>query len=280
MPTIDKVGVSHRISSDAERKRLRKIVDQAGPRTPGSSSGPRPRGRRRRDPRRRRLPAQALGPDHQEERETRAPALIYADLDLVLRSVRDLLRDNVAEMIVDSEEQYARARRFAGAFMPKYVERIKLYQGRTPVFDATGHRGGASARIHRRVPLKSGGSLVIDQGEALTAIDVNTGSFVGKDDLEKTITSNNLEACDEVAASSGCATSAASSSSTSSTWRRRPTARWCGRPSRRRWPRLDPLQRHQDQRARPGRDDAASGPGIAACRCSPRSARSARGAGW
>ena len=70
--------------------------------------------------------------------ETRAPALIYADLDLVLRSVRDLLRDNISEMVVDSEEQYARARRFAGAFMPKYVERIKHYQGRQPIFDAFG----------------------------------------------------------------------------------------------------------------------------------------------
>jgi Ribonuclease G/E len=102
-------------------------------------------------------------------------------------------------MILDNEEQYTRARRFAGAFMPKYVERIKHYQGRQPVFDAFGIEEALRAAIHRRVPLKSGGSLVIDQGEALTAIDVNTGSFVGKDDLEKTITRNNLEACDEVA---------------------------------------------------------------------------------
>ena len=200
MPTIDKVGVSHRIGSDAERKRLRKIVDGARPKDAGFI-----------------IRTAAEGADDDEIRddvdyllklwdqiikksaETRAPALIYADLDLPLRTVRDLLRDNVVEMIVDSEEQYARARRFAGAFMPKYVERIKLYQGRTPVFDAMGIEEALRAAIHRRVPLKSGGSLVIDQGEALTAIDVNTGSFVGKDDLEKTITKNNLEACDEVA---------------------------------------------------------------------------------
>jgi ribonuclease G len=200
MPTIDKVGVSHRISSEAERKRLRKIVDEARPKDAGFI-----------------IRTAAEGADDDEIRddvdyllklwdqiirksaETRAPALIYADLDLPLRTVRDLLRDNVVEMIVDSEEQYARARRFAGAFMPKYVERIKLYQGRTPVFDALGIEEALRAAIHRRVPLKSGGSLVIDQGEALTAIDVNTGSFVGKDDLEKTITKNNLEACDEVA---------------------------------------------------------------------------------
>jgi ribonuclease G len=200
MPTIDKVGVSHRISSDAERKRLRKIVDEARPKDAGFII---------------RTAAEKADDDEirddvdyllklwdqiiKKSNETRAPALIYADLDLVLRSVRDLLRDNVTEMVVDSEEQYARARRFAGAFMPKYVERIKLYQGRTPLFDSLGIEEALRAAIHRRVPLKSGGSLVIDQGEALTAIDVNTGSFVGKDDLEKTITKNNLEACEEVA---------------------------------------------------------------------------------
>jgi ribonuclease G len=200
MPTIDKVGVSHRISSDGERKRLRKIVDSARPRGAGFI-----------------VRTAADGADEQEIRDdvdyllklwdqilgkteqTKAPALVYADLDLVLRSVRDLLRDNVAEMMIESDEQYQRARRFAAAFMPKYTERIKLYQGRTPLFDAYGIEEALRAAIHRRVPLKSGGSLVIDQGEALTAIDVNTGSFIGKDDLEKTITRNNLEACDEVA---------------------------------------------------------------------------------
>jgi ribonuclease G len=200
MPTIDKVGVSHRIASDTERKRLRKIVDSARPRDAGFI-----------------IRTAAEGADDQEIRDdvdyllklwdqirqksaqTKAPALVYADLDLVLRSVRDLLRDNVNEMVIESEEQYGRARRFATAFMPKYTERIKLYQGRTPLFDAYGIEEALRAAIHRRVPLKSGGSLVIDQGEALTAIDVNTGSFIGKDDLENTITRNNLEACDEVA---------------------------------------------------------------------------------
>jgi ribonuclease G len=200
MPTIDKVGVSHRIASDSERKRLRKIVDSARPKDAGFI-----------------IRTAAEGADDQEIRDdvdyllklweqirqkssmTKAPALVYADLDLVLRSVRDLLRDNVAEMVIESDEQYQRARRFATAFMPKYTDRIKLYQGRTPLFDAYGIEEALRAAIHRRVPLKSGGSLVIDQGEALTAIDVNTGSFIGKNDLEKTITANNLEACDEVA---------------------------------------------------------------------------------
>jgi ribonuclease G len=200
MPTVDKVGVSHRIASDTERKRLRRIVDSIRPKDAGFI-----------------IRTAAEGADDDEIRDdvdylvklwdqiikksgdTRAPNLIYADLDLVLRSVRDMLRDNISEMLIDSEEQYARARRFAGAFMPKYVERIKHYSGRQPLFDALGVEEALRAAIHRRVPLKSGGSLVIDQGEALTAIDVNTGSFVGKDNLEATITRNNLEACEEIA---------------------------------------------------------------------------------
>jgi ribonuclease G len=83
--------------------------------------------------------------------------------------------------------------------MPSYVPRIKLYEGRRPIFDHFGIEEALRSALHRNVPLKSGGSLVIEQGEALTAIDVNTGSFVGEADLETTITQNNIEACHAVA---------------------------------------------------------------------------------
>src|SRR5690606_22410798 len=106
--------------------------------------------------------------------EVKAPALLYADLDLLLRCVRDSLRDDVTEILIDNEQQFERARRFCGAFMPRYVERVKHYQGRSPIFDAYNLEEQLRRAIHRRVPLKSGGSLVIDQGEALTAIDINT----------------------------------------------------------------------------------------------------------
>jgi ribonuclease G len=202
MPTLDKVGVSHRVSSEGERRRLRDIVNQARPRGAGFI-----------------VRTAADGADAQEIRDdvdylvklwdqlgdkaasVKAPALLYADLDLLLRCIRDLLRDNVSEIMIDSEQAYERARRFCSAFMPKYVERVKQYQGRSPIFDAYNLEEQLRRAIHRRVPLRSGGSLVIDQGEALTAIDVNTGSFVGKGsgDLEDTITKNNLEACGEVA---------------------------------------------------------------------------------
>ena len=200
MPTLDRVGVSHRIGSDKERRRLRRIVDEARPEGAGFI-----------------IRTAADGADEQElkddveyllrlweeigrrEKGSSKPGLLYQDLDLGLRVVRDMLRDDVSELLIDDEEQYARAKRFTEAFMPSYTERVKQYDGRTPIFDAYGIESQLRASLSRRVPLKSGGSLVIDQGEALTAIDVNTGSYVGKQDLESTITANNLEACQAVA---------------------------------------------------------------------------------
>lgn len=200
MPNLDKVGVSHRIASEKERRRLRNIVNDAKPDGAGFI-----------------IRTAAEGADEQElrddvdyllrlweeigrrEKGSKKPGLLYQDLDLVLRVVRDMLRDEVSEIVIDEPEQHARALRFTEAFMPTYSERVKLYEGRSPIFDAFGIESQLRAALSRRVPLKSGGSLVIDQGEALTAIDVNTGSFVGKQDLESTITANNLEACEAVA---------------------------------------------------------------------------------
>lgn len=200
MPTLNKIGVSHRISSEKERRRLRKVVDDARPDGAGFI-----------------IRTAAEGADEQEvkddvdylvrlweeigrrEKSSSKPGLLYQDLDLTLRAVRDLLRDDIEEIIIDDEEQHTRARRFTEAFMPTYSERVKRYEGRSPVFDSFGIEAQLRASLSRTVPLKSGGSLVFDQGEALTAIDVNTGSYVGKQDLESTITANNLEACETVA---------------------------------------------------------------------------------
>jgi ribonuclease G len=128
------------------------------------------------------------------------PGLVYADLDLALRTVRDLMRENTTELVIDDEDQHDRLKKFTMAFLPRFGERIKRYEGRRPIFDHYHIEPALRMAVARKVPLRSGGSLVIDQGEALTAIDVNTGSFTGKgSDLEDTVTSNNLEACDEVA---------------------------------------------------------------------------------
>jgi ribonuclease G len=129
----------------------------------------------------------------------RAPNLLYNDLDLLLRTVRDLFTTDVEKLIIDSKPDYERVLKFVQAFMPDFVTRVELYDGREPIFDGYGIEGEILRALERRVPLKSGGYLIIDQGEALTAIDVNTGKFVGKRNLEETITKTNMEACKEIA---------------------------------------------------------------------------------
>jgi ribonuclease G len=132
---------------------------------------------------------------------SKAPTEIYEELDLVLKTARDLFTDDVAKIIIDNREQYGRLRRFVEMFMPERVNDIELYEGREPVFDAYGIEDEISRALSRKVPLASGGYLIIDQAEALTAIDVNTGRFVGKGnkDLEDTILATNLEAVEEIA---------------------------------------------------------------------------------
>ncbi len=200
MPAVDNLGISRRIATEGERKRVRDIVKSVRPKGVGFI-----------------VRTAAEGADENEIRDdlgflvrlwteigkreasSKGPGLIYADLDLVLRMMRDQLGDEISEVVIDSESVYERARKFVGAFLPRYVDRIKHYDGRQPIFDHYGIEAEVRAAIRRRVPLASGGHLVIDQSEALTAIDVNTGSFVGKDDLEKTVTANNLEATQEIA---------------------------------------------------------------------------------
>jgi ribonuclease G len=200
MPALDKVGVSHRIASEKERRRLRVVIDSARPQGAGFIVRTAAEGAAEQEVRDDVQFLLRLWDEVGErQKNVRAPNLIYADLDLLLRTVRDLLRDGTKEMLIDDEEQFRRARKFCSTFMPSYVERIKLYQGRRAIFDHFGIEEALRNGLHRHVPLQSGGSLVVEQGEALTAIDVNTGSFVGEDDLETTITKNNIEACHAVA---------------------------------------------------------------------------------
>jgi ribonuclease G len=202
MPHVAQVGVSRRIGSDKERRRLRDLVNEVRPKGSGFIV---------------RTAAEDAGDqelrddvdflarlwseiDKRQELMSGA-GLVYADLDLSLRVVRDLMREDTSEVVIDDEDQYDRVRKFTEAFLPRFTERIKKYEGRRPIFDHYHIEPALRAAVARRVPLRSGGSLVIDQGEALTAIDINTGSFTntGSGNLEDTVTANNLEACDEVA---------------------------------------------------------------------------------
>ncbi|MDQ3339761.1 MAG: Rne/Rng family ribonuclease [Myxococcota bacterium] len=202
MPHVAQVGVSRRIGSDKERRRLRDLVNEVRPK--GSGFIVRTAAEDANDQELRddvdflaRLWSEV---DKRQELMSGA-GLVYADLDLSLRVVRDLMREDTSEVVIDDEEVYEKVKKFTLAFLPRFADRIKKYEGRRPIFDHYHVESDLRMAVARRVPLKSGGSLVIDQGEALTAIDVNTGSFTntGSGNLEDTVTANNLEACDEVA---------------------------------------------------------------------------------
>jgi ribonuclease G len=202
MPSIDQVGVSKRIGSEGERKRLRQLVNEARPKGAGfivrTAAEDAPDQEIRDDVEFLSRLWKEIG--RREELTSGNPGLVYADLDLCLRTVRDLLRESTSELVIDDEEQFERVRKFTETFLPRFAPRIKRYEHRRPIFDHYAVEPQLRLAVSRKVPLRSGGSLVIDQGEALTAIDINTGSFTGKgNDLEDTVTRNNLEACEEVA---------------------------------------------------------------------------------
>ncbi|MBS0461368.1 MAG: Rne/Rng family ribonuclease, partial [Proteobacteria bacterium] len=124
---------------------------------------------------------------------------IYEDLPLPLRAMRDLMHESIEKVKVDSREAMTRLQAFVGRFMPALVDRIELYLGQRPIFDLYGVEDEIGRALQKHVPLKSGGYLVIDQTEAMTTVDVNTGSFLGQRNLEETVYRTNLEAAQSAA---------------------------------------------------------------------------------
>ena len=201
MPTIDHIGVSRRIESDDERRKLRQFVDRVRPKKMGfivrtASGGKESEMMIKQD-------IDYLASIWEEiitkANEVSAPALVYEDLNSVLRAVRDWVTEDIQKIIVDSRYYYQELKQFVRRFTPELEERIELYQGDVPIFDTYGISNELHRAMERKVWLKSGGYIVIDQAEALVAIDVNTGRFVGKRSLEDTILKTNLEAVEEVA---------------------------------------------------------------------------------
>ncbi len=202
MPTVSHIGISRRISSDRERRRLRRLVDQMRPAGGGfivrTVAETATNGQIRADMD---YLLRLWANIKVNERVHRAPVLLYRDLNLMLRVVRDNLTPDLSKVIVDDRQAHEKLARFVSAFMPDCAQKIEQYSGREPIFDGYGIELELHRALERKVPLKSGGSLVFDQGEALTAIDVNTGKFVGAKGktLEETITHTNLEAAEEIA---------------------------------------------------------------------------------
>ena len=202
MPTIDHIGVSRKIASADNRSRLRRLVSEARGSYPGgfivrTAAGGASDEEIRTD-------IDFLGKtwneikDRSEQRKS--PALLHRDLNLVERILRDYVSDDFSAIWIDSEEEYGKVVEFVSRFQPKLVNRVKLYSKETPIFEEFGIQHELDKALRAKVWLKSGGYIVINHTEALVAIDVNTGKFVGKGStrLEDTIVKTNLEAVKEI----------------------------------------------------------------------------------
>jgi len=198
LPTVQQRGVSRRITEDEERDRLRSIVeafDDPGGwivRTAGEGQGA-----SELEADRRNLVA-AWQKIREASERTRAPALLHRELSPLLRAVRDLLTDAVRECWVDDVEAYREIVEFLDQRDPSLVARVKLYRRSADLMTAFGIEAELEKALRPRVWLKSGGYLVVNQTEALVAIDVNTGRFVGSSSLEDTVYHINLEAVKEI----------------------------------------------------------------------------------
>ena len=201
MPTVNHVGVSRKIASDEERQRLKRIlVSEKGDvhggfivRTAAASASEE---ELRADIR---FLLNLWADIRQRAEGSKPPALIYHDLSLVERILRDQVNENFSAIWVDSEADYERVLRFLQRFQPSLIRRVKLYTKQTPLFEQFGIQEEINKALRSKVWLKSGGSIVINQTEALVAIDINTGKYVGKTArLEDTILKTNLDAIPEI----------------------------------------------------------------------------------
>jgi ribonuclease G len=199
MPTINHIGISRRITDESVRRHLRELVEEHRPEGSGfivrTAAADVPEDQVRRD-------MTILLEQWQEVLAKRdrapTPSLVYADLDLIPRATRDLVTGAVSRIVVDDWGQYHRILDFLQKYMPGVTCDVQRFTGIEPIFDAFGIEIEINRALQRKVWLPSGAYLVIDETEALTAIDVNTGRYVGKHDLEDTITRINLEAVDEI----------------------------------------------------------------------------------
>jgi ribonuclease G len=203
MPTVNHVGASRKIPNDQERLRLKRVVTSLRDResAPGgfiartACAG---------------ISEQQLHDDmkylirtwndiRKKADRTKPPTLVHRDLDLIQRILRDQISEDFSVIRVDNELEYARIVEFVNRVQPRLVNRVKLYTGNQPIFEKYNVQPEIDKAVKPRVWLRSGGYIVINQTEALVAIDVNTGKFVGKSDkLEDTITKTNLEAAKEI----------------------------------------------------------------------------------
>ena len=199
MPTINHISVSRRIEDESEKERLKQLISEVG--TEGAGYIVRTAGQ------------DALRSDFESDvsflnylweslkkksEDISTPHLVYEDLNLIFRSIRDLLTNKTERLVIDSKSDYEKCLEFCTTYMPHLSGKIELYKDSMPIFDHYDIELDINRALGRTIWLKSGGYIIIDQTEALVAIDVNTGKYVGHSDLEDTILKTNLEALKEV----------------------------------------------------------------------------------
>lgn len=199
MPGVNHIGISQRIEDDAERARLKGIVEEGAAaqseiqggyiiRTAAESAS-----------------SEDLIGDmkylhrlshsiHDRIGRVEAPAVVYQDLPLFIRTIRDLIRPQTEKVRIDSRESHQRVVEFVEEFVAEFADKVEYYPGERPIFDLYSVEDEIQKALSRKVQLKSGGYVIIDQTEAMTTIDINTGAFVGHRNLEETIFKTNLEA--------------------------------------------------------------------------------------
>lgn len=199
LPTFNHIGVSRRIEDSAERQRLRRIAEEMRGEGEGYIVRTAAEG----------VEESVLRGEaeflskmwegiQKKSKRLPAPALVHQDLDLLLKAVRDFTTDKVDKIVLDSAEHHQRLKKALKNFAPELEEHLELYEGSEPIFDHFHIEEEVAKATQRKVWLKSGGYILIDPTEALTAIDVNTGRFVGKRSLDDTILKTNLEAVQEI----------------------------------------------------------------------------------
>ena len=200
MPMVDYVGVSRRISDDAERERLRGLANDLRPQGTGLIVRTAAEGRQEADLKRDiEFLTRLWGRVQSRAKVSRAPSLLHRDLGLVFRVVRDSFSDDVQRFVVDNRHEYERILDILDVMDPALKERVSLHAGKRPLFETAGIEEEIDKALKRRIWLKCGGHLVLDQTEALTVIDVNTGKYVGTTNLADTVLKTNLEAAQEIA---------------------------------------------------------------------------------
>jgi ribonuclease G len=200
MPTVDHIGISKKIGNEAERTRLKTLLLSIRTNKSGYIFRTQSEGI---DEDTIKKEMDFLNKTWEEilakSKTASATSLVYKDLTVTFRAVRDLLADEADKLIIDSKEEYENVQNFLKKLMPDVNLSVTLYQGRESIFDAYNIEGDVARALKKKVWLKSGGSIVIEQTEALVAIDVNTGRYVGKHNFDETVLKTNLEAVKEIA---------------------------------------------------------------------------------